>query len=382
MNRRPVALDAPSARRRPMRRAILLALAAVVLGALGVLAWKLFAPAPSSYDALDATDREMLRQLSEQYDVTASRGDAVWTDGYQYEQQPIVLLRTDGEKSPIWSHAFLVNMSGVTDTTGMAKIDVPGATHLDDVRISDSFGAGDAALHLPANFSPIEVDGREVLAFKYHDAMLQTESTTSQGFQRFSMHENFHVTKQGIDSTAAGAWPWEAGGLIEDYPHTEEHYELLRVEARIFDRVENETDPQVLSALATDLANVRMARYTTWPTLRLEIELEAIEGTATYFERAFDRARGLHPKVSTFADGLELFISDPEQNVVLERDYAYFTGAQLGLLLDTVAPEWQQSIEPAPSGEAATPFATLQRATGVTVAPDEAELRAIVDRYL
>lgn len=367
---------------RRVRRVILLALAAIVIGALGFLAWRLFAPAPSSYDALDTTDREMLRQLSEQYDVTAAHGDAVWTEDYRYEQQPIVLLRTDGEGSPLWSHAFLVNMSEVTDTTGMAKIAVPRATHLDDVRISKTFALGEWTLHLPANFSPIEVDGREVLAFKYHEAMLQTEPTTSDGFQRFSMHENFHVTKQGIDPTTPGAWPWEAGGLIEDYPHTEAQYELLRVEARIFDRVEKETDPETLFVLATDLANVRMARYTTWPTLRLEIDLEAIEGTATYFERSFDRARGLRPEVSTFTDGLERFITDPDENAVLERDYSYFTGAQLGLLLDTVAPDWQQSIEPAPSGEAATPFATLQRVTGVTVAPDETRLREIADRYL
>ncbi|MEV8265452.1 hypothetical protein [Microbacterium sp. NPDC077057] len=361
---------------------ILSILAVIALGIGGVIAWRLLAPAPSNWESLDATDKEMLTQLSEQYDITATHAAEIWTDAYRYEDQPLVLLRTDGEKSSFWSHAILVNMSGVTDTSGMAKIDVPGASHLDDVRISRTFAVGEWLLYAPSNFAVIDVSDRDVLAFKYNQAMLDTETTTSQGFQRFSLHENFHVTKQGLDPEAPGAWPWGAGGLIPDYPHTEAQYELLRVEARIVDRVETETDPQALAVLASDLATVRMARYTTWPTLKAEIDLEAIEGTATYVERAFDRARGLTPVQRTFTDGLEDLISDPEQQIVLERDYSYFTGAQLGLLLDRIAPDWKTQIEPAPTGSASTPFATLQRVTGVTTAPDDAELRAIVDRYL
>lgn len=368
--------------RRRLAPVILGILAVLALAIGGVVVWRLLAPTPSDYEGLDATDREMLTQLSEQYDVTAAQAAAIWTDAYRYEEQPLVLLRTDREKSSFWSHAILVNMSGVTDTSGMTKIDVPGATHLDDVRISRTFAVGDALLYAPSNFGVIEVGGDDVLAFKYNQAMLDTETTTSQGFARFSLHENFHVTKQGIDTEAPGAWPWEAGGAIPDYPHTEAQYELLRVEARIFDRVESETDPQALATLASDLATVRMARYTTWPTLELEIELEAIEGTASYMERAFDKARGLTPVQSTFTDGLEDLIDDPEQQSVLERDYSYFTGAQLGLLLDRIAPDWKTQIEPAPVGSASTPFATLQRVTGVTTAPDEEHLRTIVDRYL
>ncbi|WP_336502279.1 hypothetical protein [Microbacterium paraoxydans] len=361
---------------------ILSILAVIALGIGGVIAWRLLAPAPSNWESLDATDKEMLTQLSEQYDITATHAAEIWTDAYRYEDQPLVLLRTDGEKSSFWSHAILVNMSGVTDTSGMAKIDVPGASHLDDVRISRTFAVGEWLLYAPSNFGVIDVSERDVLAFKYHQAMLDTETTTSQGFQRFSLHENFHVTKQGLNPEAPGAWPWVAGGLVSDYPHSEAQYELLRVEARIFDRVETETNPQVLAALASDLATVRMARYATWPTLKLEIELEAIEGTATYIERAFDRARGLTPVQRTFTDGLEDLISDPEQQIVLERDYSYFTGAQLGLLLDRIAPVWKTQLEPAPTGSGSTPFATLQRVTGVTTAPDEGQLRAIVDRYL
>ena len=369
-------------RRRRFAPVILGVLAVLALGIGGVIAWRLLAPTPSDYEGLDATDKEMLTQLSEQYDVAAAHAAEIWTDAYRYEDQPLVLLRTDGEKSSFWSHAILVNMSGVTDTSGMTKLDVPGATHLDDVRISRTFAVGDALLYAPSNFGVIEVGGDDVLAFKYNQTMLDTETTTSQGFARFSLHENFHVTKQGLDPEAPGAWPWVAGGLIPDYPHTEAQYELLRVEARIFDRVESETDPQALATLASDLATVRMARYTTWPTLKAEIELEAIEGTATYVERAFDRARGLTPVQSTFTDGLDALFDDPEQQTVLGRDYSYFPRAQLGLLLDRIAPDWKTQIEPAPVGSASTPFATLQRVTGVTTAPDEAQLRTIVDRYL
>lgn len=369
-------------RRRRFAPVILGVLAVLALGIGGVIAWRLLAPTPSDYEGLDATDKEMLTQLSEQYDVAAAHAAEIWTDAYRYEDQPLVLLRTDGEKSSFWSHAILVNMSGVTDTSGMTKLDVPGATHLDDVRISRTFAVGDALLYAPSNFGVIEVGGDDVLAFKYNQTMLDTETTTSQGFARFSLHENFHVTKQGLDPEAPGAWPWVAGGLIPDYPHTEAQYELLRVEARIFDKVETETDPQALATLASDLATVRMARHTTWPTLELEIELEAIEGTATYVERAFDKARGLTPVQTTFTDGLDALIDDPDQQTVLERDYSYFTGAQLGLLLDRIAPDWKTQIEPAPVGSASTPFATLQRVTGVTTAPDEAQLRTIVDRYL
>lgn len=369
-------------RRRRFAPVILGILAVLALAIGGVIAWRLPAPTPSDYEGLDATDKEMLTQLSEQYDVTAAHAADIWTDAYRYEEQPLVLLRTDGEKSSFWSHAILVNMSGVTDTSGMTKIDVPGATHLDDVRISRTFGVGEWLLYAPSNFGVIQVSGDDVIAFKYNQAILDTETTTSQGFQRFSLHENFHVTKQGLDPDAPGAWPWEAGGPIPDYPHTAAQYELLRVEARIFDKVETETDSQALATLASDLATVRMARYTTWPTLELEIELEAIEGTATYVERAFDKARGLTPLKTTFTDGLEALIDDPEQQIVLERDYSYFTGAQLGLLLDRIAPDWKTQIEPAPTGTASTPFATLQRVTDVTTAPDEAQLRTIVDRYL
>lgn len=368
----------PAAEPRRRRRRRIAALVVVGLLVVATTATVLFKALPaSSYQRLDRTDRTAFDQLADVFSASAALPDRLWTSDYRYDRQPLVLLRTDGAKSPLWRYAYLINMSEVVDTSGMQKVSFPDHAALRDVYVSNTFGLATPGLWMPGDFTWLDVGGIEVLGFKFHDGMLGDDPPAGLPFATFAMHEAFHVGKQA-------GWRYDVDGdpAVFDFPHTPEHRRLLAAEFAILDRVST-ADAAEFPQLAADLAAIRAARYQTWPQVKAQDDVEAIEGTATYFERAYQRIAAPDSAEAgvTFVDWLESAWDEPVDDSGLTRNVYYATGAQLGLLLDRVAPSWKRDIEPSPSGRGWTPAESLRQATGVTTAPGDAAVAEITARY-
>jgi len=333
------------------------------------------------YAGLDDVDRTMFDQLAAQYEAFSTEPQKIWTETYRYDQEPLVLVRTDTDRSVVSRYTYLINMSELVDTSQMRQVSFDQYPTLTDVRVSNTFELTNFDLLLPANFTVDTIGDREVLLFKYNPAMFSDAPPDGLPFDLFSMHEAFHVNKQ-----ADWTYDKDAGDRIFDYPYTDEHFRLLQAEYAILGQVETalddaEPDRAQLNALATDLAQIREARYARWPQLSAQDNAEAIEGTAKYVERAYQITQGVRPQPLNFASALDILWSDPDQRTTLERTAGYYTGAQLGFLLDQIRPEWKLDIEPAPQGAGMTPFASLRAATGVSEAPTDDVVDDIVNRY-
>jgi hypothetical protein len=136
---------------------------------------------------MDAVDHRMLARLSDQFDIAAARPQELWTANYRHEDQPMVLLRDDTGKhfGNTVSYAVVVNMSDLVDTSRMARIAVPGAEHLDDVRMTD------VSLWLPVEFTWGVADGTEVIQFAHDEHQVSSIEANGYDFDRYLMHEIF-----------------------------------------------------------------------------------------------------------------------------------------------------------------------------------------------
>lgn len=334
-----------------------------------------------NFAELDELDRTMFTQLSDQHDVFRANKSQIWTSDYSYDLQPLILARSTGDRSPFWKYAYLVNMSDIVDTSDMRKVQFPEEMGLHDVYVSSTFALNEWHLWLPGNFSLINVNTRNVLAFKYNADRFADSPPEGLDFEHFILHEAFH-TEQQVD------WKYDHGdaGYIHDYPFNDEHFQLLEVEFQILDEINNELnargDGETLQSLGADLINVRLTRYEKWPQLRESDSIEAIEGTATYVEAKYREVQEEIPAGSnTFSEVFAIIERGDLPQSYLERDVFYSTGALLGLLLDEVEPTWKEQIEPHPIGSASTPFEILQEALRVEVAPSAEDLGQILNRY-
>jgi len=339
----------------------------------GLVGWRVFGPSPTgSFDALDDVDQTMFRQLSAQFDAVATRPDEVWTDDWRFEEQPMVLLRASGDRASQWRHAFLVNMSGHVDTSGMRPVQLDALPFLGDVVVSATYGLTNPLNHLPANFDVDDVGGQPVLVMKYSEELLRGEApSVSSDFPTFLIHEEFHTTAQQ-------SWTYPEGDapFVDGYPTSDEHLDLLRAELAAFDAAHEEGSGGGLSEIAADLVSLRLERERRWPQLAPEASLEKMEGTATYVERAAARIRGEASTLGRMTASLD-HLRQQGQLQGLERDVFYDTGARLGAMLDVLAPDWKDRM----ADEGATPFSVAAEAVGIDTAPDAARLQELVERY-
>lgn len=372
----------PASRRRPRRRPVLRrvlggALVLALVAAGGALTWRVAGPSPSgTWESLDGTDRAMFAELSAQYDTAAAQPGRVWTDDFHYEDQPFLLLRTTGPKSPGWQYAFLVNMSDVVDTSGMRAVSLPGMPLLDDVRVSKAFGLTEPLLHFPSDFTPVEIGGTSLQAFKFHPEMFDLQAPRNADFRHFSAHEHFHLAVQGVDPEAESSWKYDDGGYLDPVPASREYERLLRAELAALDQAREARDAAAAQAAASDAVRLRLARQATWPELRAQDGIETVEGAATYFEARINGEEVLDDGPSLIA------VVDLNGDSILDRDLYYWTGASIGGTLDVLRPAWKSELgATAASGDGPTLFDLLRQATSVTEAPEPSVVDDLVNAY-
>lgn len=359
--------------------ALIIVVALTVGSVAAVLAFRAL-PA-DQFAELDEVDRTMFTQLSEQYDTFRTNASQIWNEDYRYDLQPLILVRSTGDKSPFWKYTYLINMSDIVDTSDMRPVSFPDELELGDVYVSNTFALNEFHLWLPGNFSVLSLPTGNVLAFKYNADRFADTPVGGLDFEHFSLHEAFHTQKQAD-------WEFDHGdaAYMYDYPFTDNHFDLLEVEFLIFDQINDQiaTQPDIdeLRRLGTDLSTIRLARYELWPQLTEGDNLEAIEGTANYVEVKYGEIRNYATSgTTTFSEAFSAIKSGDVPSSYLERDIFYSTGAVIGLLLDVVEPSWKTKIEPRPIGSASTPFQTLQEALGVEGPPSPELLKKTLERY-
>ncbi len=377
-----------SKREHGTRKAWRIAAIAIILAIVGGAVYVWFgikSLPPASAEALDATDRELFAELTEQYRAFAERPADLWTADYRYDTEPLILIRADSTRSSLWHYAYVINASNITDVSGMQKIDFPGNPLLSDVYAAKTLGTASLEYWQPLAFTTTTLGDTPVLAMKYAPGELDGGDDKTQAVSTFALHEAFHINAQQ-------AWDYDRGpegDRIFDFPTDDAQMSLLRTEFRILDALTGQTDPSIVASRARDLLAIRAARYERWPALRVQDNTEAIEGTAVYLQRRMSDLTGgpigiLTNKAgasSTFTDVLAWVEEDPSRRELLERSLYYETGAQLGYALDVVAPEWKKQIEPPPAGERRTPHAALIAALGDPGSPTQAQIADIQARY-
>jgi hypothetical protein len=364
---------------------VAIALTLTLIGGAGYVWFGIKSMPPSAADELDATDREVFDKLTEQYRAFADRPADLWTADYRYDTEPLILIRADSNRSSIWHYAYVINASVITDVSGMQKVDFPGNPLLDDVYATKTLGAASLEYWQPLTFTTTTLGDTPILAMKYAPGELDGGDDKTQEVSTFALHEAFHINAQQ-------KWDFDrgpAGDRIFDFPTDDAQMSLLRTEFRILDALTGQTDPTIVASRARDLLAIRAARYERWPALRVQDNTEAIEGTAVYLQRRMSDLTGgpigiLTNKMgesSTFTDVLAWIEQDSSRRGLLERSLYYETGAQLGYVLDVVAPDWKIQIEPPPAGQRRTPHASLIAALGDPGTPTHTQIADIQARY-
>lgn len=366
-------------------RIVAIAVILVLAGTAGYVWFGIKNLPPASAADLDATDRELFAELTEQYRAFADRPAELWTAEYRYDTEPLILIRADSTKSSIWHYAYVINASTITDVSSMQKIDFPGNPLLGDVYATKTLGVASLEYWQPFTFTTTTLGDTPVLAMKYAPGELDGGDDKTQAVSSFALHEAFHINAQQDWDYDRG----DDGDRILDFPSDDAQMSLLRTEFHILDALTGQTDPDVVTSRARDLLAIRAARYERWPTLRVQDNTEAIEGTALYLQRRMSDLTGgpigiltnTEGASSTFTDVLAWVEQDPARRELLERSLYYETGAQLGYALDVVAPDWKTQIEPPPGGTRRTPHAALIAALGDPGSPTETQIADIQARY-
>ncbi|MFP3835604.1 hypothetical protein [Chryseobacterium sp. SIMBA_028] len=313
------------------------------------------------YNQLDQTDKEMFDELTVQYKIFNQSPDHLWTSAYHYDKEPLILIRSDKNKS-IWNYIYLINASKLIDTTKYKKIHFPNNPYLTDVYATTSLGLTSLEYWFPSAFTYTTLDNKQVLAFKYYPELFKKEFTFPD-FKYFSMHEAFHLYAQKN-------WLYDHNSkdYIANYPYTKEHFNLLDKEYALLDKGLKTTDPEQLDIVMKQWVEIRNIRYKKWPQLLGETYSEAIEGTARYLEYKYSDMinepryfiTNNNGDIISFTQGLQLIQKNPESYSFLERNASYDKGAALGYILDRLDPLWKNKIEDSTNHKGLTQYQILK----------------------
>ncbi|SDB91456.1 hypothetical protein [Shouchella lonarensis] len=333
----------------------------------------------TSFDKLDDTDKEMLTELSRIHERFQTESDQLWTANYRFDNEPLILVRSNKDKGFFPTHAYAINVPEIANSLFAQKIDTPKHLNLPNVYRINQLHLG-LVPWVPWNFGTRHVADADVFYFKYHPEMFTNPPLYFQ-FHYFLLHEAFHTYKQKT-------WTYDAEGdhMLDD-PVDEENYALMGIEFKLLDNAMTATRQEDVRDALRQWTIVRTSRYEKWPQLVAETKAEAIEGTARYIEYRYSELIGdtltvlattEDPYHIQFSDAFR-FISDGEAESAhfLGRSMRYETGAALGLLLDKIDPEWKEKIEDEPEKSGQTQYEILQTLFDIDAPIDEAELAEI-----
>ncbi len=302
-------------------------------------------PAPASAavapaGALDATDKSLFTYLAQAYALFKTDGPRVWSKDFQFDQVPLLLVRTD--KAGKAQYAYLVNYPNPQKVAGAEPVTLPDGVNLPPVyRLNEIPNADRLNDALPFDyFYPVN-DSQVYMARYYSDASANpTAVPTSFQWIRYLVHEGVH--KFQIESWAQ---PEEQQDQAS-YPLESDNVALMMLEHKILlDALAADNDQAVQEKVQQFLA-VRSERMKKWPTVgAVDNAQELTEGSARYVEFRLDAIAGAANERSVDVELGHIFKLKDDIRSYLTFGRHYATGAALGLLLDRLGVDWKPQAE-------------------------------------
>lgn len=297
----------------------------------------------ASWDSLNETDRAVLEEYNTL--ATSIADDDIW-EGFHLDEKPVLAMPGD------WGIGYLINPTEPVSSIFAKKIDVPAGWSISVYRIAAA-SPEMMQFRLDGDFNTLETTytlmGNDVYYVKYGAHSVE-EPWSSEHFAPFIAHEAFHYYVQA-------AWP--DGGRFPSDGATEEDLELLEEEYQALARMQEQLisgdpDRAVLKTSAREYVEVMRRRLAANEEyVRAELEMETVEGSATYVGIQAARRVGYDFGVMYFTNKKDVSFSEVmpqyragnlDEGFLADR-MPYETGSILCLVMDELGiADWQERL--------------------------------------
>lgn len=291
-------------------------------------------------EQLDDNDQAVLTEYNKL--CTSLAEEEVWEE-FHLEAKTILAM------SGPWN-GYLINPSEPVSSVFAKKILLPEDWNISVYRLA-AVTPGMMKFRFDGNFNTIgktySLFGNNLYYIKYNHDNAVRKKWSSEHFTTFLSHESFHYYMQN---------EWMDGSRFFAEDLTSEDIDLLEKEYSVLSKIQDllisdETDRDALKSAAKEYISVKELRLAANPNyVQKEIEMETIEGTATYVGiKASARVEydyGVmyfdNQKNVSFNEVVPQYrAGNLEENFFVDR-MPYETGALICLLMDELdIPDWQ-----------------------------------------
>lgn len=298
----------------------------------------------SDYEQLDAADQLILKEWNTYVKQTAE--EELWKD-FKLGDQTLIALKDS------FGGAYLINPKKKVSSIFARKIRMPSDYQIEVYRIA-AVDPGLLPLRMDGNFNTsgktYTFYGNEVFFTKYDETEAITKPYSSSHYLTFLTHEAFHYYMQN---------DWMKGSTYSTDSLSPEDLELLYQEYEILERIQRnllagKEGREAYLDDATEYVELVKERMRKNPDyVRLEMERETVEGTATYVSIKASELAGYDYGVMYFDNIKDVPFSDLKNTVEagaydvreLADRIPYETGALLCLLMEQMEiPDWQETL--------------------------------------
>lgn len=327
-------------------KSLIIVILTILLSITGEIIWN--KSSSSSYDNMDQTDKSMFTELA---DIFKKNGE-IW-EGYSINNKPFLLSRVKKDQGLFRKYSYAVNIDGIHNSLNAKEVKLPENMGLPKVYRINRLGMLNIKMIVPSSFYSYKSKGKEIFNFKYYPEMIK-KPVVGQSFHSFFLHESFHIFKQA-------KWHYDKDvnkDTIISYPNNKYQYSLLGIEGAILDKAKKTTDTSELMKLMKEWTIVREAKQKYSPQIKNEVNIEAIEGTAQYFQYCYSQLIGEHEDVINASNKKPYTVNfetafdsvSKADNIegikdFFQRQIYYQTGAALLQEMDKLKIDWKSKIE-------------------------------------
>lgn len=300
----------------------------------------------TDYDTLNDMDKNMLKQLSQVYEIYNSKSQDIWKEGYTFNNIPLILTPVSKDKGIIHAYSYVIGVDKFKDSLFSKKIEVPKDMNLPPIYRVSFIDPTLIKAWFPINFDFSDMGKQHVTFFKYNPDSVRV-TKTGRVFKYFLMHEVFHEYRQ--------LPVWKNANELKSSIHVEERdkeqYQLLLTEFAILDKASSANNKNELINTLSDYVTVRDARYNKFPYMKQEKSVETLEGCAEYIEYKYsnlvgDSVKPQHKFSDAFSTkALQEFTSKVPLNGFMDKDLYYYVGDLQGMFLDKLQVNWKDRVE-------------------------------------
>lgn len=300
----------------------------------------------TDYATLNDIDKNMLKQLSQIYEVYNNKSQDIWKEGYTFNNIPLVLTPVSKDKGVLHTYSYAIGVDKFKNSLFAKKIEVPKEMNLPPIYRVSFIHPSLIKLWFPINYDFLDIGKQHVTLFKYNPVSVQV-TNKERVFKYFLMHEVFHEYRQ--------VPIWKNANELQSSIHVEERnkeqYQLLLMEFAILDKASSASNRDELINILSDFIAVRDTRYNKFNYMKQEKLVETLEGCAEYIEYKYSNLVGDSVKPQRkFSDAfntkaLQNFTSKVPLNGFMDKDLYYYVGYLQGMFLDKLQINWKDRVE-------------------------------------